>query len=285
MATIELVFNIPDELHDRCIAELDSLGSGGFVQEQGVLKAYFVATDWSSQKKTGVTQWLYRHGIDTEWQERLIPDQNWNEPWEQSIRPLQIGKFMIHPSWTSGEVDAPGSLIPIVIDPKMSFGTGYHETTRMMLQMLPNYIREGDVVLDAGAGTAILAIAAVKIGASCCVAFDNDSWASENARENILRNQVEPRVVFEHGTIEDVDEMEFDVILANINRSVLIDYAGPFEGRLRNSGVVLITGLLPQDKPAVVSEYVAAGLVLVDERLEGEWWGGVFKKNRVPRGA
>ena len=188
MQTIELILHIPEKEHEFIVAELDDLGGLGYVQDNDQLKAYFEAEEWTPQKRAWLLNKLKNMDVDVSWNETFIPEQDWNEPWERSITPIQAGPFIVRPSWA--EISDDHNLEEIIIDPKMSFGTGHHETTRLILEKLPGYIQDGDKVLDAGAGTAILAIAAIKLGAASAIAFDIDKWALENGEENIQLNSV-----------------------------------------------------------------------------------------------
>ena len=136
----------------------------------------------------------------------------------------------------------------------MAFGTGYHATTRVMLEWLPEVIEEGDKVLDAGTGTGILAIAALKLGAKSAFGFDIDEWSETNAHENILLNEVENFDV-KLGSTEVIPEGEkYDVILANINRNALIDLVPVLLTFLNEGGKLLLSGLLEEDEPVILKQ-------------------------------
>jgi ribosomal protein L11 methyltransferase len=185
--------------------------------------------------------------------EKIIPDQNWNETWEKTIQPQIIGEFYIHPTWSASIPDT-ADKIELMIDPKMAFGTGYHATTRVMLEWLPEVIEEGDKVLDAGTGTGILAIAALKLGAKSAFGFDIDEWSETNAHENILLNEVENFDV-KLGSTEVIPEGEkYDVILANINRNALIDLVPVLLTFLNEGGKLLLSGLLEEDEPVILKQ-------------------------------
>ena len=277
MNTIELTLSIPEYLQDMLIAELDLLSFTGFVQESISMKAYVPEQAWNTESANFIRTWLDKHQCDVTWDESVIGEQDWNEPWEKSIVPIQIGAFYIYPSWSEVHQDAE-RLIKIEIDPKMSFGTGHHETTRLILRAMPSFIEEGDVILDAGTGTGILSIAAIKLGAAKAVAFDVDSWAFDNSSENISRNQVRSQIDFRLGGIDVVPESGFDAILANINRSVLISYAPSFHGRLKPGGVIVLSGVLVTDKARITDTYEKAGFKRIDDAEEGEWWCCVFRR-------
>ena len=136
----------------------------------------------------------------------------------------------------------------------MAFGTGYHATTRVMLEWLPEVIQEGDTVLDAGTGTGILAIAALKLGAESAFGFDIDEWSKTNAQENILLNGVENFEVKLGSTEVIPDGKKYDVILANINRNALIDLVPVLLTFLKEGGKLLLSGLLEEDEPIMLKQ-------------------------------
>jgi ribosomal protein L11 methyltransferase len=196
---------------------------------------------------------------------------NWNAAWEATIQPIRVPPFIIRPSWSAAsEQDA--EMIELVIDPKMSFGTGYHETTRLVLRAISDVLRPGHSVLDAGSGTGILAVAACKLGAARVVAFDFDEWCAINAAENFLRNDCANKITWFTGTMSAVPPDQFDLIVANINRSVLIEILQELKTRLLPNGHVVLAGLLLSDRELMLKVIGDTGLTVVAEDSEGEWW-------------
>ncbi len=230
-ATLELVFELEEAQQEFLVAELDGLGFDVFINTPDLLKAYIPAPLWNADKETHVGNWLKSRRLPAVWALTEIEARDWNAPWEKSVQPIVVPPFLVRPSWATILPEQQG-LIDIVVDPKMSFGTGHHESTRLVLRSLPSLIKKGQKVLDAGAGTAILAIAAAKLGASDVIAFDIDPWTAENAEENIQQNGASSTVRFQVGGMETVTDGDFDVILANINRNVLLDYMAAFAGKL-----------------------------------------------------
>ena len=275
MHTIELTIQLSEARHELIVAELDDLGGLGFLQEGDELKAYFSAEQWTQEKRKLLSDKLDALTAKATWIETRIAEQDWNEPWEKSITPIQAGPFWVRPSWA--DADGSAGYQEIVIDPKMSFGTGHHETTRLILEILPQYVKNNDVVLDAGTGTAILAIAAIKLGASSVIAFDIDKWALENGQENIQRNTVAEKIDLRKGSFEVVTETSFDLILANINRNVLIQYAHDIATRLKDHGYLVLSGVLYSDRAMIEESFEQCGLNIVDEAREGEWWAAILQ--------
>lgn len=273
--TFELTFELPNSLHDLLIAELDAQGFTGFIQDDDLLQAYVPSSLWTDAIKAQIQIWLQKNDVAHDITEVEIQPQDWNKAWESSIEPIKIPPFLVRPSWAPAEE----GLIDIVVDPKMSFGTGHHETTRLLLRLMPPIISPDCYVLDAGAGTAILAIAAVKLGAASALAFDIDAWVEENVIENLKRNAVDQAITFRVGTIEVAPESDFDVIFANINRNVLLSYLEPLTGKLAPAGKLCLSGVLVEDKALMVDKAKAVGLSLHAEGSEGAWWAGIFSKD------
>ncbi len=274
VTTLELALTLPLELHDLLVAELDATGFTGFLQDDASIKAYLPLDEWTPDLKAHVINWCRQQDIPTDWTETRIEPQDWNEVWESSIQPIEIPPFYVRPSWAPARED----LIEIVVDPKMSFGTGHHETTRLLLKMMPDYISAGKRVLDAGTGTAILVIGALKLGADSALAFDVDPWVSDNVQENLKLNKVNEQITYREGAIDVVPETGFDVLLANINRNVLLDYLETFAEKVVENGYLMLSGVLVEDQGMMVRAAWQAGFQLVESGAEGTWWAGVFKR-------
>ena len=280
MDTIELTIPVDETRHDVLIARLEEYGFTGFQEGDGALKAYIGADDWSPGKSNYVKSWLQRQGVEGTVAEQRIAAQNWNAQWEQSIQPLTVGPFVVKPTWAAVPDDAKGKHV-LAIDPKMSFGTGYHESTRLILRFLPDLISGGERVLDAGTGTGILSIAAVRLGAESVIAFDISAWAEENARENIALNDATERITVRQGTIDEaVPETDFDVILANIERDPLISLLPAFADKLADGGRIALAGLTEDDEPPMRSAIAEHGFVIERAARENEWWSVVLHRSR-----
>ncbi len=279
MDTIELTIPVDTARHDVLIARLEEYGFTGFQEDAGTLKAYIGANDWSTGKSNYVRSWLRRQGVDGAVAEQRIAAQNWNAQWEQSIQPLPVGPFVVKPTWAAVPDDAEGKHV-LAIDPKMSFGTGYHESTRLILRVLPDLIDGGERVLDAGTGTGILSIAAVRLGAGPVIAFDISAWAEENARENIALNDATERITVRQGSIQEaVPESGFDVILANIERDPLIDLLPAFANKLGRGGRIALAGLTEDDEPTMRAAITEHGFSIERETRENEWWSVVLQRD------
>lgn len=275
--TIELALAIEGEAQELAIAALLEIGFERFLQDDELLKAYIGAAHWSTARLQEVAEALRAHGLArVTVEERVIEPRDWNELWERSVQPFAVGGFLIKPSWASVPA-AHSDKVVLEIDPKMSFGTGHHESTALMLRILPELVKSGDRVLDAGTGTGILAIAAIKLGASSAVTLDIDEWARDNALENFERNEVADKTEFRFGSLEAIAESGFDIVLANIDRTVLLGMLPALAEKTRPGGHVVISGLLREDR-SVMTAATNGSFALTREETEGEWWAAVLKR-------
>lgn len=272
MGTVELTIPVAEERQDPLLAGLEAFGFEGFLCEEEQLKAYLPGDCWDARKRAEVEAWLQAQGISAPLEERVLEDENWNSAWEQKARPVAVGPFLITPTWMEPPAEHAEKIL-IEIDPKMSFGTGHHASTRLALRLLSDLAPDGARVLDAGTGTGILAIAAAKLGATEVLAFDTDAWAQKNAAENIKQNNVEARIELRMGSIEAVPETGFDLILANITRDVLIELLPALAEKLRRpNGCLVLSGLLRAARPAILDAATQQQLFSLKEAGEEEWW-------------
>ncbi len=209
-------------------------------------------------------------------QENFIVERNWNEEWEKSREVVHINdRIVIKPTFKD-YTSNPGEIV-ITLDPKMSFGTGDHQTTRICLNFIEKYIKPGMKILDAGSGTAILGIAAAKLGAKKVIAFDIDEWSFENGIENTKLNQVEEVVEIKQCELNYITEDNFDLIIANIQKNILLELAAGFKERIKQNGVLILSGLLEIDREQIVQVYSDLGFKEIDCMKLEEWIGIVFK--------
>ncbi len=286
MKYIKLNIRVNTKWQDQLIADLVSEGFSGFQQLDYMLIAFISEKDFTSSKLENLENLLKRYTFRAEldsWE--YIEDRNWNEAWEQTLTPQFVGKFFIRPSWS--EIESPSNTTLLQIDPKMSFGTGYHASTRLILRKMPEIVEEGDKVLDAGTGTGILAIAAVKMGAEWVFGFDIDEWSYRNASENTKLNDVEERVTLVRGDQQVIpDDTTFDVIIANINRSVILPMLPLFLERLKAEGTLVLSGLTRSDRSQIEeNENLQKYASLRETTREGEWICMHYQKSSHPEQA
>jgi len=202
--------------------------------------------------------------------ESKVENINWNEEWESKLKPIEITeRIVVKPSFK--EYDAADNQIVLIIDPKMSFGTGEHQTTKLMLQLLERYIKSDTKILDLGSGTGILAIAAAKLGAAKVIALDNDELCYENGIENVNNNDVGEIVEVKIGEITSINESDFDLVVANINKHILIEIAPVLIGKVKQGGLILLSGLLAEDEEDVASLYKNLGQNILEIVHLDEW--------------
>ncbi|MEX2602486.1 MAG: 50S ribosomal protein L11 methyltransferase [Balneolaceae bacterium] len=270
MLYVKLSLDISDVYHETLILELMEMDFDGFEQLENQLIAYIPQPRFHDVSREQLEQMVQLFPEISSWELSEVPEENWNAAWEQTLEPQVIGPFLVKPTWADYPYDS--SQILIEIDPKMSFGTGYHATTRLVLEELPQLNLHGKRILDAGTGTGILAIAAVKLGAASAVGFDIDPWCERNALENRAINGVEERVNICLGGIETIPpDSDFDLMLANINRNVILSLLEEFVSRIRQGGVIVVTGILITDRDTVVERAETCGLKLISERDKEEW--------------
>ena len=208
--------------------------------------------------------------------EKTLENKNWNEEWEKSREVIVVSDtLVIKPSFK--EYSAKPNQIVITIDPKMSFGTGEHQSTQLCLLFLEKYVKEGMKILDVGTGTAVLAIASIKLGADKVIAIDNDECCYENSIENCEVNSVKEEVDIRLCEIKDVNEKNFDLIAANIQRDILLQIKNEIHKRLAKNGFLILSGLLIQDQAEIQKEYESLGFTLLDSKISGEWISLVFQ--------
>lgn len=210
--------------------------------------------------------------------EELLEDKNWNEDWEKTILPIEVSnKIVIKPTFRDYQ-PKPGQLI-ITIDPKMSFGTGEHQTTKLVLQILEETELSNKKILDAGTGTGVLAIASVLLGAKNAIAFDNDEWCFENGIENCQLNNVSDKVEIRCCELENITETNFDIVIANIHKSVLLEISGKLCNKVSKNGKLILSGLLKEDEDEIINHYKIFGMNFLLKKTMDEWIALVFENN------
>ena len=197
-------------------------------------------------------------------------ERNWNEQWEAGIEPFQCGSFWITPPWS--EKQTPSGSKRIIIHPKMSFGTGTHETTQLMLSMLEELDLEGLHGIDAGTGTGILSVASILLGAEFMTGFDIDSWSVSNAKETANLNGVDKKVDIQQGGFECLEALDrCDLLLANIHTRVLLDGANAFIRACKPNASLLLSGMLVTDEISVRQHYESLDCTILASRKQNDW--------------
>lgn len=281
MVYVKLSIDIPEEYHEIFISELMEMDFDGFEQLENRLVAYIPQPRFHDVSREQIEQLVQLIPEVSFYELTEVREENWNAAWEQTIQPQVIGSFLVRPTWSDRQPDS-GQIL-IEIDPKMSFGTGYHATTQLVLEELSRLNLSGKSVLDAGTGTGILAIAAVKSGAANAVGFDIDPWCERNALENVTTNSVENRIRIILGGIETIPhDSRFDLLLANINRNVILSLMDEFASRILKDGELILTGLLKHDRDNVLEKAENSGLKLITEADKEEWTLLRFRQDEEP---
>lgn len=265
----------PEEISDL----LWSLEIGGITEFDKCL-AVFVPVDGTeniNSIKDFMNSLVEQNLINSfEIDEELVEDRNWNEEFEKNVKVVEVtDKIVIKPTFRDYE-EKEGQVI-INIDPKMSFGTGEHETTKLVLTLLDKYISGGEKVLDVGSGTGVLAIGTVLLGAEKAVGVDFDEWCLLNGKENIELNEVEDKVEVRLGELKDISENDFDLIVANINKHILMDINPGIRERVKDNGTVILSGLLHTDEEDIVKRYSESNFKVVEKIRMNEWIALVLK--------
>jgi len=251
---------------DILIAELSELGFDSFVETEDGLLAYVKKELWNPRALLNL-QILANKNFNIDYKVSEIEQENWNEQWEKNFEPIIIDNQCVV---RAPFHDKPDVAFDIVITPKMSFGTGHHETTHMMLQLVLVLDFKNKSVLDIGCGTGVLAILAAMKGARSVDAIDIDNWSYLNAMENVSANKCEQIKVFE-GDINLLSNQSYDIILANINRNILLSDISIYARHLKKGGVLLLSGFYKEDIPQISKECTANGLSF-QENLEKNNW-------------
>jgi ribosomal protein L11 methyltransferase len=254
------------------IAQLGELGFESFVENPNQLLAYIQSDHFSAKE---VFPLLDADPTVEMFTFEKIEDQNWNAVWESNYESVRFGDFCnirapFHEPVSDVQFD-------LIIEPKMSFGTAHHETTSLMIEWLKTEPIEGKRVLDMGCGTGVLAILAKKLGADYVEAIDNDEWAFENTKENILRNET-AEIIVELGDAGNLKEKNFDLVIANINRNILIRDMPNYVQTMKKDAVILLSGFYKFDLDAVSEACVSNGLRYVSHLEKNHWVAAKFVK-------
>lgn len=248
------------------IAELGEVGFESFVENEEGVEAFIQKNDWNAQVLDDI--YVLKSGeFQISFEMREIEQTNWNSEWEKNFNPIQVDGLV---SIRAPFHDNPNLKFDIVIEPKMSFGTGHHETTHMMVQHLLDLDVAGKKVLDMGCGTGILAIFAEMKGAKPIDAIDIDNWCYQNSLENVERNNCKHIAVYE-GDASLLKNKKYDVIIANINRNILLNDMNTYASCLDENGVILLSGFYKEDIPVIDAEVSKYGLKL-DKQIERNNW-------------
>ncbi len=257
------------------LSRLDDAAVQGAWEDEGVVHLYWAEDQWNEEKLASVQSVLadlVQSSRAIPLSVQRVPSQDWNEAWTRSVKPIRIGRLVIRPSWELAELGPRD--IEIVLDPKQAFGTGHHATTRMLLEWLQTDIRGGEHILDVGAGSAILAMAAVKLGAASAIGVEIDSVAVDCAREYVELNGLADRIEVLCGTLADLPQgrrITADLVLANLDRQTVLDLADDLVCSALRGASIMVSGILIEQQTEIVDRLSSLGLACVEWREEEGW--------------
>lgn len=278
---LEISIAASEQQREFLIPTMVELGCEGFQETDTDLLCYINKDRWSDESYQ-----LFQHEMksilntissNAAIKFREIQEENWNEQWEKTIQPIEIGNSLtVKPSWA--EYKNIGNRTIIQIDPKMSFGTGYHETTRLTMRLMERYVKKGHHILDVGTGTGILAITAIKLGAGTAIGIDTDDWSIENALENILANDVGKLVTITNQPLTAFMSLSSDIITANLTLNTNLEMLDQFQRILTPGGCLLLSGLLVTDEGSMIEGLRRHSFLLGEQIVENEWLAMVATK-------
>lgn len=263
-----------ENLRDMFVELLGTIGFDSFMDADDTVVAYCQEPALNEAELLEIMQMEQFENVKL-LKKELIPDQDWNATWEASYEPVIINEYCrirapFHKVEDSYKYD-------LVIEPKMSFGTAHHETTSQIIELMLQSDFSGLDILDMGSGTGVLAILAKKLGSATTVAIDNDEWAYRNALDNIRLNN-ENDIVVELGDANSLKDRRFDVILANINRNILLRDMKEYVKCLVDGGKIFFSGFYEEDLKLIAKEAECLGLKYYSHVTKNNWTAAVFVK-------
>lgn len=263
MDYIKITFaDLQPEQREMLVAQLADAGYEGFEEKDTSLDAFINNKDFDTHILNEIS-----FKYQTPYTKEKIAETNWNQLWESNFEPVIVNDFVaIRADFHKPIIN---TQFEIVITPKMSFGTGHHATTHMMIELMKEIDFNERSVLDFGTGTGILAILAERTGAKKIVAIDNDDWSIANAEENFKKNICD-KIILRKAS-DATAEIKFDIIMANINKNVIIENLVLLTQRLKKGGQILLSGLLESDRDEILSIATKLNLTLQKELTRNNW--------------
>lgn len=280
MKYLEFIFHTEpctEVVNDVLSAVLGEVGFESFVEQEGGIAAYIQTALYDEETLKSALDSFPLADTTLTYTYKEAEDKDWNEEWEKNFfQPIVIGnRCVIHSTFHH---NVPQAEYDIVINPQMAFGTGHHETTSLIIGELLEADLQGKALLDMGCGTSILAILARMRGAAPCTAIDIDEWCVRNSLENIELNHVDSISVFQGDASILPDKGPFDVVIANINRNILLNDMKHYVARMNPGARLFMSGFYTDDIPAIREEAERNGLRFVHHKEKNRWAAVQFEK-------
>ena len=279
-----------EDAADVLSAQLAEIGFESFSQTESGLLAYIQQSAWNEDEMRQVVRNFCLPEVEIRYTKAEAPDEDWNQVWEEEgfqpiIIPSEEGQeealIVVH---DVKHTNVPPAKYDIVITPRLAFGTGSHSTTRLILRTLARLDLKGKDVIDAGTGTGILAILAMKRGASYVFAYDIDEWSVENAKDNLLLNKIYKNVNVEVGASYMLKgQPKADLLIANINRNILLEDLPQFAKVVKDKGKMILSGFYQPDVDTLMEAALQHGFFPIDMECEGDWAMLLFEADALGR--
>ena len=243
------------------------------IENEVLLKAYILSSSWCDCREEALSAISYYGVVDSEME---IEDENWNAAWEEEgFQPVDVdGKILIRAPHHTPPAEG---IVDIIVSPQMSFGSGHHQTTRMMCRLIENLRIKGRI-LDVGCGTGVLSIAALKCGATSADAIDIDPWSTESAKYAAELNDINDKINIILGTVEAIEGEHYDMVVANINKNIILGDIDRYCSALLCGGTLLLSGFLHQDIEDIMHGATSRGLTHTATLEEDDWVAMAFTK-------
>ncbi|MCB8994877.1 MAG: 50S ribosomal protein L11 methyltransferase [Bacteroidales bacterium] len=253
---------------DLLLAFMSEAGFDSFHDDGKILKAFCKENSLGKSIPDIIKSFPFEDFRNLNYSTRIISEKNWNEQWEKDFPPIVVDDRIL--------IKAPFHKVPdleytVIIEPKMSFGTGHHETTRLVLREMLRLDLKNKEVLDMGCGTGVLGIVAKMMGASYVLSLDIDEWAYNNTFENYQRNNIPQAYDILPGDASALEGHTFHVILANINRNIILADMHHYYKALKKGGIMVLSGILKSDEETILSRAKEFGLIFISSFYENNW--------------
>jgi ribosomal protein L11 methyltransferase len=277
-AYIQLSLDIPRDQYDLMVAVLSEIDFYAFEETPACLKAFIMERDYDAARFAEAVE-AYFPGQAIAISQEVIAAKDWNAEWEANFNSVRVGDFCeVHPPHRTADAAV---RYHVMVAPKMAFGTGHHATTWLMLDQCSRIEFGGMSVLDMGSGTGVLGILARQLGATRVTCIDVDPWSEENCKENAALNHIDDLEII-LGDVAAIPAECYDIILANINRNVLMADRDSYVASLKVGGIIAISGFYDFDESKLAAHFTAAGLKPLERRTKDNWVMMAFEKTISP---